>query len=75
MSRRPSGLSEWLTAYCGFYTWRRLAQAKFAFNWSFGKVAGGVVASVLPFGPLVFDAWLGKEAARAPHAEREAASG
>lgn len=35
-----------------------LLQATLALRWSFGKMAAGVVASLLPFGPFVLDSRL-----------------
>jgi integral membrane protein len=38
-----------------------LLQSAFALRWSAKRVLGGFAASVLPFGPFVFDARLRKE--------------
>jgi len=32
--------------------------AKNALKWSNGKLLGGFAASILPFGPFVFDSWV-----------------
>ena len=38
-----------------------LLHAAFTYKWSVGKIALGFVASVVPFGPFVFDAWVVKK--------------
>ncbi|HEX2190157.1 MAG TPA: DUF3817 domain-containing protein [Longimicrobiaceae bacterium] len=47
-----------------------LAQAALALRWPLGRVLGGVVASVLPFGPFVFDARLRRYEREEPPAPR-----
>jgi integral membrane protein len=37
------------------------ARAAVAEKWGVGKMAAAVIASVLPFGPFVLDAWLRRE--------------
>ena len=43
-------------------------QAAGAFRWSLGRIAAALAASVLPFGPFVFDAHLRRTQATAPAA-------
>lgn len=38
-----------------------LLHAAITYKWSLGKVFLGFVASVVPFGPFVFDAWVVKK--------------
>ena len=38
-----------------------LLHAAFTYKWSVSKIALGFVASVVPFGPFVFDAWVVKK--------------
>ena len=38
-------------------------QARTALKWTSARVWGGLAASVLPFGPFVFDAWLREDQA------------
>jgi integral membrane protein len=39
-----------------------LGHAASAHSWSLLRVGAGFIASVVPFGPFVFDAWLRREA-------------
>jgi len=38
-----------------------IARAKIALSWSPVRTAGALAASVLPFGPFVFDIWLRRD--------------